>query len=67
MSHWELIGDALESELESFDRFMTSKRIDGEETAPVAEEFENVGSMLERPVPDRFVQQHLLEEHLKRV
>lgn len=56
----------LGSELEGFDRFMTAKRIDGEESDTLTgREFKKVESVLERPLPDRIVQEKLLKQHIK--
>jgi hypothetical protein len=64
MSHWKEIDDALNSELESFDRFMTGRNIGGgnAETMP-EKEVRKLEDILEKPLPERFVQQKLLDYH----
>lgn len=66
MKQWEEIDSALNSELESFDQFMTAKNIEGEKTETFTrKEVKKIGKILEKPVPERFVQEKLLEEHIK--
>jgi hypothetical protein len=66
-SKWNRIDSALSSELEDFDRFMTGREISGEnaETLP-DKEVEKVLSVLEKPLPERIVQEKLLENHISR-
>lgn len=64
MSHWKEIDKALNSELENFDRFMTGRNIEGENAETIPErEVRKLEEILEKPLPERFVQQKLLEYH----
>ncbi|QGA80841.1 hypothetical protein [Candidatus Nanohalobium constans] len=64
--NWLRIGKALDSELESFDSFMTGRSIEGEEAETLPdEEIRKIESILEKPLPDKIVQEKLLEEHMK--
>ena len=66
MRHWQKIDSALNSELEDFDKFMTARNIDGEKTETFTQkEINKIEEILEKPVPERFVQENLLEEHIK--
>jgi hypothetical protein len=68
MEKWKKIDSALDSELENFDRLMTATQIDGEKAeTPTEKELHRIENILERSMPERFVQEKLLEEHLKRI
>lgn len=58
------IDEALDSELESFDRFMTGRSIEGERRETLTEkELDRIERVLEKPLPERFVQEKLLKIH----
>ena len=64
MTHWKDIDKALDSELENFERFMTGRDIEGRETENTSEkQVRKLEEILEKPLPERFLQQKLLEHH----
>jgi hypothetical protein len=64
MLNKEKIEIKFESDLESFDRFMTAQKIDGENfESPPKKELDRIEQILEAPLPNRIVQTKLLEHH----
>ena len=54
-----------EPELDSFDKFMTAKRIDGREVESFSsKELSRIEKVLEKPIPERVKQEHLLDLHI---
>ena len=62
----EKINSALDSEITGFDRFMTAKKVNGRraETLP-DREIKRIEEILEKPIPERFIQEKLLEKHIE--
>jgi hypothetical protein len=66
MQEWRKIDRALSSELENFASFMTKRSIDGKNQESLSKrEFVKMEKILEKPVPDKLVQEKLLEAHIK--
>lgn len=63
---WQKIDSALNSEIENFDEFMTGKSIEGENKEILPDrEIRKIEGILEKPLPDKIVQEKLLDEHIK--
>lgn len=66
MQEWRKIDRALSSELENFDRFMTNRSIDGKNQESLSKkEIVKMEKILEKPLPDKIVQEKLLKQHIK--
>lgn len=65
MKEWKQIDSALNAEIESFDEFMTAKKIDGAQKETFTnKEVQKVKKILEKPLPERLIQEKLLEHHM---